>query len=137
MSAREEVEVNVEYGLARPAPVVDDHPVALCVETFFIGDLLGCKKEMADKLTVSFGHAVNFGDMFLGYDEGMDGGLGVRVLEGDHHFVLKDDLGRDFFIDDLAKDAIGVAAHDFFPSPESEKLRKKQLRAPVWQAGPV
>src|SRR5574341_611917 len=44
MTAREEVEVKMEHGLAGAAAVIDDHPVAFGVEAFFLGDFFAARK---------------------------------------------------------------------------------------------
>lgn len=92
MAARQDMEVEVEDGLACPCAVVDYQAVAFCVEALFVGDLLRCKKQMADELTVCFFHAVDFGNMPLGDHERMHGRLGIGVLEGDHRIVFENDF---------------------------------------------
>ncbi len=127
----------MKHGLPRTGSVVDDQAVTSRIQSFFIGDFFRGKKKMADKFAVRFRHAVNLGDMSLWNNERMHGCLWVHVFERDDRLVLKYDLGWDFFIDDLAENTIRIPAHDFLSPVESEKLLKKQLRAPVWHAGPV
>ena len=127
----------MEYGLACPRAVIDDHAVALCIQAFFIGDLLCRKEEVTDEFAVRFGHAVDFRDMPLGNDERMHGSLGIDVLKGDDRVVFEYNFRRDFLLDDLAEDAVRISAHLPSPFSVSEKLLKKQQREPVWQAGPV
>lgn len=92
MTARQDVEVNVEDGLPCPCAVVDYQAVALCVEAFLIGYLLRRKKKMADEFTVGFFHAVDLGNMPLGDHERMHGRLRIGVLESDHRVVLEYNL---------------------------------------------
>ena len=136
MTARQDVEMNMKYGLPGAGAVIDDHPVSLRVQPLVLSDLFCGQEEVADKVSVGFGHAVNIGNMFFGNDERVDRRLRVNVLEGGHEIVFVNDLGRDLFSDDPAEKAVWILAH-FFPFSFSEKLLKKQLRSPVWQAGPV
>lgn len=128
--------MNVKYGLPCASAVIDDHPVSLQVQPLVLGNFFCGQEEMADKVSVDFGHAVNIGNMFFWNDECVDGRLRVHVLEGGHEIIFVNDFGRDFFCDDPAENAARIGAH-FFPSTFSEKLLKKQLRSPVWHAGPV
>jgi len=127
----------MKHGLPRPGAVVDDQAVSLRIQAFFVRNFFRGKKKMANEFSVRLRHAVDLGNMSLGNNERMHGCLRVRVLERDDCFVLVDDLGGHFFIDNFAEDTIRIPDHDFFSSPEPEKLLKKQLRAPVWHAGPV
>jgi hypothetical protein len=127
----------MKHGLPRAGAIVDDQAVSLRIQAFFVGDFFCGKKKVADKFPVRLHHAVDLGYMPLGNNEHMHGRLGVRVLERDDCFVLEYDLGWNFFIDNFAENTVRIPDHDFFSSPEQEKLLKKQLRAPVWHAGPV
>lgn len=128
--------MNVKYGLPCACAVIDDHPVSLRVQPPVLSDFFCDQEEMADKISVGFGHAVNIGNMLFWNDESVDGRLRVHVLEGGHEIIFVNDFGRDFFCDDPAENAAWIEAH-FVLSPFSEKLLKKQLRSPVWHAGPV
>lgn len=136
MTARQDMEMEMKYGLSCACAVINDHPVSLRVQALVPRDFFSGQKEMADKVFVGFGHAVDIGNMFFGNDERVDRRLRVHVLEGGHEIVFVNDFGRDFFSDDSAENAARIRAH-FLTSPVFEKLLKKQLRSPVWHAGPV
>ena len=130
MTARQDMEMNMKYGLSRAGAVIDDHPVSLRVQPFVLGNFFCGQEEMPDEVSVGFGHTVNIGNMLFGNDECMDRRLRVHVLKGGHEIILVNDFGRDFFCDDLTENTPWVGAH-FFLSSFSEKLLKKQLRSPV------
>ena len=92
MAARQDMEVDMEDGLACPRAVVDYQAVAFCVEALLIGDLLRRKEQMADEFTVCFFHTVDLGNMPLGDHERMHGRLGIGVLESDHRIVFENDF---------------------------------------------
>src|SRR3990172_715956 len=92
MTAREEVEVKVEHGLAGAAAVIDDHPVAFGIEPFFRGYFFRGQEKMPDEVFIGFGHAVDIGDVLPGDHEGVDGRLGTDVLEGGNKRVLINDF---------------------------------------------
>ena len=80
---------------------------------------------------------MNVRDVNLGNNQVVMGRLRVHIAEGADEFVFIDDLRRYFLIQDLTKDAVWISFHLAPPEGVSEKLLKKQLWAPVWQAGPV
>ena len=121
----------MEHGLSGAAAVIDDHAIAVGIETFFLCDFFRGQEKMPDEVLVGRGRAVDLGDVLPGNDEDVDGRLGTDVLEGGHELVLVHDIGRDLSLDDLTEDAVRIADHSFFSSPGPEKPLKKQLRAPV------
>ena len=125
----------MKHGLAGAGAVIDDHSVSLPVEPFIIRYFFCRQEEMSDEFPVCIVHAVNIGNVFFGNDEQVDGRLRVHVFKSGDRIVLVHDFGGDFFFDDFAEDTVGIASHAV--PPYSEKLRKKQQRDPVWQAGPV
>src|SRR5512135_191977 len=129
------MQVNVEYGLPGIPTVIDHHTVPVPVQRPLFSDRLSYKKEMPYSFLVALLHTVNVSKVLLRNDKDMDRRLRIDVLKGKARLVLVDDLRRDLPSDDLAEEAIRTAAHH--GSLFSEKLLKKQLRAPVWQAGPV
>lgn len=128
--------MDVKHGLARVPAVVDNHPVTVLLKPQLRRNGLCHKKEMADKLPVSGGNAVDVSNMFLRYDKDMRRRLRIKILECESKFILMDDLRRNLLVDDLAEYAVRIEIHRV-PPPVVEKLLKKQERAPVWHAGPV
>lgn len=125
------MEMDVEHGLSCIKAVVDDHPITVFIETFLRSNGLGNKEEVADEFTVRNGDAVDVSDMFFWHNERVNRSLGIEVLKGDCVLVLVENCCRDFFLDDLAKNAVLVRTHSFSPGIFSEKLLKKQERSPV------
>ncbi len=78
--------------LARPCTVIDDEAITFRIEPFVVGDLLRGEKQMAYQFAILLGHAVDLGDMSLGYYERMHGRLRVDILEGDDRRVFKHDF---------------------------------------------
>ncbi len=134
--AGKKMQVNVKYCLPGITTVVDHHPIAVLIETLFFGNRLCNQEQMSYILPVPFLHTMNIGHVSLGHNKDMDRRLRVDVLERDGSRIFIDDLSGNTFLDDLAEEAAFREAHDH-RSPFSEKLLKKQLLAPVWQAGPV
>lgn len=108
MTARQDMEMDVEHGLAGAGAVIDDHPVSLRVQTFIFGDLFCRKEEMSDKLFIGLGHAVNFRYMFFGNNERVYGRLRIHIFKGGHKIIFVDDFGGDFFCDDLAENTVWI-----------------------------
>ena len=85
---RQDVEVNVEYGLAGPCAIIDDHPVSLRVQTLIVSDFLCGQEKVPNKIFIGCGHAMNLGNMFLWNNEEMDGRLRVHIFKGGHEMVF-------------------------------------------------
>ncbi len=123
--------MKMEHGLPSPPSVIDHHPVPFCVKAFVFCNFSGGKEKVPDKLSVGVGHALNIGNVLFRNDQRVDRRLGIGVFEGGDRIVLVNDFRRDLFFDDLAEDAVRIAAHAFSPSGLPEKLLKKQLLEPV------
>ena len=87
MAAAEEVEVEVVDGLAAIGAGVDDDAVAVG-EILPAGDFGGGGEEVAEEGCVVGSGMGQGGDVTLGDDEDVDGGLGVDVREGEGVVVL-------------------------------------------------
>ncbi len=122
--------MNMEHGLTRAGAIIDNQTVSFCVQPLVFSDLFCRPEEMSHESLVGFGHAVYFGEVFFRDDEKMHGRLGIDVLEGRDQVVFENDRRGDRSFDDPAEEAVCVPVHSF-PPVVPEKLRKKQLRAPV------
>lgn len=91
-AAGQEMEVNMENGLAGAWSVVDDHPVSLGFQTIVRGDLFCHKKKVSDEFAVGDGYAVYVGNVFFWNDEKVGRCLGIKVLKHDSILILKNDL---------------------------------------------
>ncbi len=125
------MEMKMEHGLACPASVIDHHPVPFCIKAFVFCNFSCGKEKVPDKFSVGVGHALNIGNMLFRNYQRVDRRLGIDVFEGSNGIVLVNNSRRGLFFDDLAEDAVWIAAHAFSPSGLPEKLLKKQHRAPV------
>lgn len=68
-AAGKDMEVNMEHGLARAGTIIDDHAVALFIQSFFICDFFCGEEEVANKFPVCLGHAVDLSDVPLGNNQ--------------------------------------------------------------------
>jgi hypothetical protein len=73
--------------------------------------------------------------MRFGNDQNVRRCLGIHIFEGDCKIVLMHQLCRYLLCNYFAENAVLFVCHN--KSPLFPKRRKKQLRAPVWHAGPV
>ncbi len=89
---------------------------------------------MSDQFLVGNGHTVNLWYMFLRHDQDVGRSLRINIVKSNGEVVFMDGPGGYLLCDDSAKNAVLVVHR--FPSG-SEKLLKKQVRDPVWHAGPV
>ena len=86
--AGKNVKVNVEYSLASPGAIIDDHPVSLRVQTHIVRDFLCGQEKVPNKIFIGFRHAMNLGNMFFRNYEEMDGRLWVQIFKGGHEIVF-------------------------------------------------
>jgi hypothetical protein len=135
-AAGQKMEVDMENGLTCIMTVINDHAVAALLKTLLRSKAFCNKEQMSDKFPLRKGDAVNAGDMLFRDKERMDRRLGIDVFKSEGKLVFINDLRRNFSFDDFAENTVWVQRHRF-PQVSAEKLRKKQLRCPVWQAGPV
>lgn len=84
----QDVEVNVEYGLASPCAIIDDHPVSLRVQTHVVSDFLCGQEKVPNKIFIGCRHTMNLGNMFLRNNEEMDGRLRVHIFKDGHEIVF-------------------------------------------------
>ncbi len=125
------MQMKMEHGLSGPASVIDHHPVPFCIKTFVFCNFSCGKEKVPDKLPIGVGHALNIGNVLFRNNQRVNRRLGIDVFEGGDRIVLVNDFRGNFFFNDLAEDAVGIAAHAFSPSGPPEKLLKKQLLEPV------
>jgi hypothetical protein len=125
------MKVYMKNCLAGIRTIVNDHAVALYLETAIARNFFSNEEKMPDEFAICSGYAVYVWDMFFGHDEQMCGGLGIDILERKGEIVIVDDLRRNFSFNDLAKNAVWIQAHRAPPCVAYENLLKKQERAPV------
>lgn len=86
------MEMKMEYRLSGAAAVINDHPVPALFKLFLGRYGSGNKEQMADKLAICNGDAVDICNMFFGDDERMDRRLRVDIFKYDSIIVLMDDF---------------------------------------------
>lgn len=96
VASAEDVEVDVEDGLADVGAVVDDEAVAGLFEALFAGDFGAGEHELAEEFGVIVGGVVEVDDVFFGDDEDVDRGGGGDVAECDAVFVFVDAVVGEF-----------------------------------------
>jgi len=106
-AATEEVQVEVVDGLAAIVAGVDDQAVAVG-EGVGAGEIGGDGGEMAEEGSVVRGGVGERGEVLLGDDEDVSGGLRVDVGEGEGEVVLVEAGGGDGAGDDLAEEAVWI-----------------------------
>ena len=87
-------------------PGVDAEPEALLGVARLLGQPSRRRQAAPQHLGVLVARLQQRGDVALGHDEQMHGGLGINVLEGEHGVVLVDDVGRALTGDDATEHAI-------------------------------
>jgi hypothetical protein len=109
VASAEEVEMEVVDGLSAVGAGVEDDAVAASVlanaEVLLAGDLGGGGEEVAEEGGVGWNSVGERGDVALGDDEDVDGGLGVDVGEGEGEVVLVEAGDGDGGGGDLAEEA--------------------------------
>jgi len=107
----EEVEVDVEDGLAGGFAGVDDHAVAVRREFQVARDLRGAQQHVSDDRVVLIGHLVERRDVFARNDEDVRRRLRVDVVERDDLVVFVHFFCRDLARRDAAEEAAVVTSH--------------------------
>jgi hypothetical protein len=103
---RQQVNVQVRYGLTGMRPVVHDEPKSFGELKFSRHDAGNDQEMTEDALILRFGFA-DAGNQFLRHDEQMHGRLWLDVVEDDAVLVLVFDPGGDFTVDDFLEDRFG------------------------------
>jgi hypothetical protein len=99
--------VEVEDGLSGSRADVEDGAVSV-LDFALPGDFGGGKVAAADDFCVFCSGFLQSGEMFLGDDENVCGGLRIDIFEGENVIVFVNFLGRNLAADDAAEKAIGI-----------------------------
>lgn len=86
---------------------VEGEPVARVVDALGTPNLAGEGEEPAEGLGVAGLDLASIGDVFAGNDEGVDGGAGANVADGEGMVVLGDPIDGDIARGHVAEEAIG------------------------------
>src|SRR5690606_29079585 len=98
----ENMQMQVEHGLAGAGAVVDDQPEGIA-DAGGGGDLAGGGHQVAEQRPVVVAGIHQPGDGFSGDQQQMGGSLGGDVADGETELVFVEDLARDLAIDDAGK----------------------------------
>lgn len=104
-ASAEEVDVKMEHRLSGAGADVENGAVSM-LNVALAGDLGGGEVAAADDFGVGGLGLLQSGEMFLGDDENVGGGLRVDVFEGEDVVVLVDFFGGNFAAEDAAEKAI-------------------------------
>lgn len=96
------------HSLSAVVARVDDSPIATLRDPFASRDLGGEQQRLAEQVGRET-RRVERGDVFLGNDKHVQGGLRIDVAKGQQALAIVDYIGRNGARDDPAKKAIGVA----------------------------
>ena len=107
MAAAQQMQVQMEDGLAGAAAVVKDRAIA-GEEMVFGGKFRGDELEFAKKGSVARLRVLQRGEMFAGADEDVHGSLRADVFEGEDVVVVVDEFGWNLLCANLAKQAVRV-----------------------------
>src|SRR4249920_2839343 len=99
--------MDVEDRLSGVGVGVEDGAEAPLSKSFFARDFSGPSHHLADDRIVLDLEVQERGDVALGHDEDVRGGLRVDVVEREDAVVLVDNRSRDLAVDYLAEEAHG------------------------------
>lgn len=127
MATAEKMEVQVGHGFAPIRTVVHHKAIASRVQFQLAGDFLGGGKQVAEDGMVFGGYGGVAGMMLFRDKQNMHWGLRSDVAEGENVFVLVDDVGLGFPVDDPFKDRFGHGPP--LPDGQFEELGTKMTGA--------
>jgi len=118
--ARDNVQVQVKYSLARAGAVIDDQAKGIGHAQLF-GDPARRQHQVTQQCLVLLGGVYQAGNTPLGDDQDMYRRLGTDVVYGDAVLVLVEELTGDLAADNLAKNSIGHGNYPSFSSTVSTR----------------
>ena len=122
-STAEEMEVKVRDGFAAIRAVINDEAVAGFIELALASDPLGGYEKMSEEGMILGGDGTMAGVMFFWNDKNVDGCLGGEITEGEDVFILVENIGGEFAVDDAFEDGFGHRASYQIVSSRREGLR--------------
>lgn len=109
MAAGEDMEMDVEDGLAGVAVGVEDHTKSAVGKPTLSHDGCSATNHLAQKIIVAVAEIVQRRDVRFRNHEDVKWRLRIDIFEGEEMAVFENDFGRNLFRDDLAEEAIGHA----------------------------
>jgi hypothetical protein len=104
-AATQQVEVQMEDGLAGPCSVIDNGAVSRLLNCFFTSEPGGHVQKMPEQRFILGTHFRKRWNMLSRHHEHVHRSLGLNILNGNDALILIDNFGWYFPPNDLAKDA--------------------------------
>ncbi len=115
--------MKVGDGFAAIRAIIDDESIASFFELAQTGNPLGGDKEMSEEGMILGRDGAVAGVMFFWNDKNVDGCLGGEITEGEDVFILVENIGGEFAVDDAFEDGFGHRASYQIVSSRREGLR--------------
>jgi len=90
------MQMEMEDCLAAMTAIIYYQPVTVLIESLFFGCLPGSKNKMAQQFAVFGLHVLNSGQVFFWYNQEMNRGLRMDVMENHQLIVFMNDPGWTF-----------------------------------------
>jgi hypothetical protein len=100
------MKMDMEDDLTRLFFCVEDDPVAALFYPHICGDGSGFGKDMTDDFLFIPGKVIESGEMVFGDEQDVNRRLGIDILESKDVFVFIDDISRNFFPYNFAKNTV-------------------------------
>lgn len=105
-SPAQNVNVQMENGLARPQSIIDDHPVTLRVYLTLTSQLGGNHKKVSHERAIFSLGFFERGQMLARNNQKMNRRLGVYVFKSQYGVVFENDIRRRLAVNDAAKNTV-------------------------------
>ena len=99
--------------LAAVSPNICDDAVSIDFETLVPGDVSHLEKEMSKQPLVFSLRTCKTGNLLLGNHQNMNRSLWIHIPESEAVFIIVDDVGRDFTVNDLLENGHACNAAEF------------------------
>ena len=119
--------MEVKHRLACFGVYVEDGAVAFLRDSHLFGDTACHCKDVRKERRVVCRHVIQRGDVFAGYDQNMDGRLGVDVMKRDDAIIFVHHLRRQFVIRNSTKE---TRFHRSLPKPISRLYTPREAAWP-------
>jgi len=107
LAAAKHMHVQVRNALLRMRAVIHDASIAALGYTLRFGNTCRGPSDLADEPFIPFGQIGKADNMLAWNDQHVHGRLRIDVAERNHISILEHDIGLDFTLSDLAKEAVG------------------------------
>lgn len=105
-SSAQNVNVQMENGLARPHSIIDNQPVTVRVNLTLASQLGGDNKKVSYERAIFSPGFFERGQMLARNNQKMNRSLGVQIFKGQYGVVFENDFCRRLMADDATKNTI-------------------------------